>query len=422
MKTIKFYTLGCRVNQYDTQIIREQFINAGFRELEDGEPANFCVINTCTVTHKADSESFNLIRKALRENPFTKIIVTGCLTELDEDKINEISGINLIVKNKDKENIIKLLPYQNRPNGQTNEGISYFKAHTRAFLKVQDGCNNFCSYCKVPLVRGRSRSKSLIRIVDEASRLIKNGFKEIVLTGICLGTYGRDLDQNVTLVNVLEELEKLKECLRIRLSSIELTDVSDELIDKMAKSEKLCPHLHIPLQSADDGVLKKMHRNYCREDYANLIKKIRKIIPKVAITTDVLVGFPGETEENFQNTINLIKDILPLKVHIFPYSKREGTFAANNFRDEIKTSVVKERIAQLKRISDECSRIFRKQFLNKDMIVLIEERKKENPCLWQGYTENYIRVMVCSEQNLKNKPISLKIKKILSDYATGILP
>lgn len=422
MNTIKFYTLGCKVNQYDTQIIREQFIKGGFRELEDGEPARFCVINTCTVTHKADSESFNLIRKARRENPFAKIIVTGCLTELDADRIKRIEGVDLIINNKDKENIVKFIPYQNEYNelnGQTNKGISYFKAHTRAFLKIQDGCNNFCSYCKVPLVRGSSRSKSLTRIVNEARNLIQNGFKEIVLTGICLGTYGGDLEQKVTLTNVIEELEKLNECLRIRLSSIELTDISDELIDKMSKSDKLCPHLHIPLQSADDEVLKKMHRNYCREDYANLIKKIRKIIPKIAITTDVLVGFPGETEENFQNTINLIREILPLKVHIFPYSKREGTYSANNFKDEIKTSIVKERVAQLKRVSDECSESFRKQFLNKDLIVLIEERKKENPCLWQGYAENYIRVRVYLEQDLKNKLISLKIKEILRDYVVG---
>ena len=426
MKTVKFYTLGCKINQYDTQSIRERFIQAGFKELEDNQPANIYVINTCTVTHKADSDSLNVIRKAKRENPKAGILVTGCLTELDEDKIEKVGGITLILKNKDKEKILA--------TSQTNKGISYFKGHTRAFLKIQDGCNNFCSYCKVPKVRGPSRSKPLNQIIDEAARLVKNGFtpletigrqekdkmsltgfKEIVLCGICLGAYGRDLKPRINLVDVIEELEKIPGLLRIRLSSIEAGDISDELIDRIAKSKKLCPHLHIPFQSGDDEILKKMNRKITFEGYLNLIHRIKARIPEVGITTDVLVGFPQETEENFQNTIKLIIKVVPLKVHIFPYSPRSGT-AASNFKDTLNPVIVKERILRLREISRNCSLIYRAEFLNKKMDVLIEARAKENREYWQGYAGNYIKVRVKSGLNLKNKLITLRLRKIGEDY------
>jgi len=420
MGTIKFYTLGCKVNQYETQLIREQFIQAGFKELGDGQPADLYIINTCTVTHRADSASLNFIRRAKRENPKAKIIVTGCLAELDADKIKNACALSLIVKNKDKANICKDLSSFNSPthevtNSQTINGISYFKGRTRAFLKIQDGCDNFCSYCKVPLVRGRSRSKPVDEIVEEAKNLVKNGFKEIVLCGICLGAYGKDLNHQISLVDVIGALEKLAGLLRIRLSSIEAADVSDGLIDKMAESKNLCRHLHIPIQSGDGEILKKMNRRYCRDDYLNLIQRIKSLIPEIAITTDVLVGFPTETENNFQNTVGLIEEILPLKVHIFPYSRREGTPAASSFKDEISPIIIKERIQRLKNLSHSCATLYKKEFLNKDMDVLIEERLKDNPDFWEGYTDNYIRVLVKSSHNLKNQLINVSLKKIVKD-------
>ncbi|PIP21321.1 MAG: tRNA (N(6)-L-threonylcarbamoyladenosine(37)-C(2))-methylthiotransferase MtaB [Candidatus Omnitrophica bacterium CG23_combo_of_CG06-09_8_20_14_all_40_11] len=415
MRTIKFFTLGCKVNQYDTQVIREQFLNAGFKELDDHLYADVYVINTCTVTANADSRSFNLIRRAKRENPRAKIIVTGCLAELDGERISGISGITHIVKNEEKDRIIELLNELNEhngPNGHNDKGISNFSGHTRAFLKIQDGCNNFCSYCKVPLVRGASRSKPLDEIIQEANRLVKNGFQELVLCGICLGSYGKDLQSQKNVVDVIEALEKINGLLRIRLSSIEASDVSERLIEKMAQSKKLCRHLHIPVQSGDDEILKRMNRNYCREDYLNLVKKIKMSIPQIAITTDVLVGFPGETEENFQNTVKLVQEILPLKMHIFPYSLREGTPAAN-FKPILNPKIIKEGIKYLKNIAERCSLEYKNQFLNKNMNALIEGRSKENPCFWEGYTDNYIRVWVKSDLNLKNQLISLKLKKIV---------
>jgi threonylcarbamoyladenosine tRNA methylthiotransferase MtaB len=404
MKTVKFCTLGCKVNQYDTQSIRERFIKAGFKELEDSQPANVYVINTCTVTHRADADSLSLIRKTKRENPKAKIIVTGCLAELDEDRIKKQHGVSLIVKNKDKENILA--------TSQTDKGISFFKGHTRAFLKIQDGCNNRCSYCKVPLARGPSRSKALSEIIMEAARLVKSGFKEIVLAGICLGAYGRDLTQKIALVDVIKALENIDGLLRVRLSSIEATDISHELIDKLSYSKKLCRHLHIPIQSGDDAILKKMNRPYNSKDYINLIQRIKMKIPRIAITTDCLVGFPGETEYNFQNTLKLVQEILPLKVHIFPYSPRCGT-AAGSLK-ELSPVIIKDRILRLKDASSNCSLDFKEKFLNKIMDVLIEASAKERG-YWEGYTGNYIRTRVKSGFNLKNKLMPLRLRGIFKN-------
>jgi threonylcarbamoyladenosine tRNA methylthiotransferase MtaB len=419
MRTVKFYTLGCKVNQYDTQNIRERFCSAGFKELEYSQAADVCIINTCTVTHRADADSLNIIRKAKKQNPNGKIIVTGCLCELDEDKVKE-TGANFIVKNQDKENILELMlslkepSLDNEPTSQMKRGISYFKGHTRAFLKIQDGCNNFCSFCKVPLVRGASRSKTLNDIIAEADRLANNGYKEIVLCGICLGSYGKDLNPQINLLGVIEELEKIKELLFIRLSSLELKDVTAALINKMAASFKLCPHLHIPLQSGDDEILKQMNRDYCGLDYLNAILHIRKIIPNLAITTDALVGFPDESEENFQSTLRLIKEILPLRVHIFSYSPRKGTLAAIKFKQRLSPDLIKERVSELKYIAQQCSYAYQKQFLNREIDVLIERRWKENLDFWQGRTANYLVVLLKSNLDLQNQFIRVRLINIVN--------
>jgi len=419
MKTVKFFTLGCKVNQYDTQVIREQFVNSGFKELNNGSPADICIINTCTVTHRADSDSLNIIRRVIRENPKAKVIVTGCLTELDAPRIKRIDGVSLIIKNKDKEKLLKRLSrifYLNGQNGQTgitNKGISCFWAHTRAFLKIQDGCNNFCSYCKVPLVRGFSRSRTIGEIILEAINLVKNGFREIVLCGICLGVYGRDLNPKQDIVDVIQELENISGLLRIRLSSIEAKDVSDRLIKKLASSQKLCRHLHIPLQSGDDNILKKMDRIYSSQAHLDLVQRIKKQIPEIAITTDVMVGFPTETDDNFQNTVSLIKKILPLKVHIFSYSPRKGTRAYREFQQELDPKIIKERFLYLQKISNASSLNYKKRFINQTLPVLMEEKTRSG--FWHGYTDNYLRVLFKSNLELKNKLILVKLKKIIND-------
>jgi threonylcarbamoyladenosine tRNA methylthiotransferase MtaB len=411
MKKVKFYTLGCKVNQYETQEIRERVLEAGFLEVKGKEAADIYVVNTCTVTAKADKDSLYYLHRSHRENPRARIIVTGCLAELEGKKIKAQPGVSLVVSNLDKNKIASKLC--GKPN-KSKQGISFLEGHTRAFLKIQDGCNNFCSYCRVPLARGKSRSRPLLDIISEAKRLVDRGFKEIVLTGICLGSYGQDLKPQKDLVDVIEGLEKIDGLTGIRLSSIEARDVSDRLIDKMADSRKLCPHLHIPIQSGDDDILKKMRRKYFRRDYLDLVKKIKKKIRQVAITTDVLVGFPGEEEKNFLNTLDLIKKIMPLRCHIFPFSPRPGTLAAG-LTDKTQECVVRERLGRLRRVCEKCSVNFRKRFLNKKLMVLVEGKANSTPGWWEGYTPNYIKVRVKSSQNLKNRSIPILLKKLIAD-------
>lgn len=424
MKTIKFWTLGCKVNQYDTQSIREQFLNAGLSEVEGNCPADIYVVNTCTVTQRADSESLYFIRRGRRENAKAKIIVTGCLAQLDKKKISSVDRKVLIAGNKEKTRILSLLPnilkqaargYTCLPDRQT--GISYFKGHNRAFLKVQDGCPNFCSYCKVPLVRGVSRSKPPDEVINEAVNLVKNGFKEIVLCGICLGSYGKDLKPRGDLVDILERLEKISGLERIRLSSIEAGDIRDKLIDKIAQSKKICHHLHIPVQSGSSRILEQMNRQDSRENYIELINKIKRQIPLIAITTDIIIGFPSETESDFKDTASLIKQIIPLKVHIFPYSAREGTIAAKKFKNRLDPVIMKERMDYLAKIADVCSLNYRKQFLNKQMEVLIEDRAYKQTGYWQGYTVNYMKILVKSICIAKNMLLPVQINKVLKDYS-----
>jgi threonylcarbamoyladenosine tRNA methylthiotransferase MtaB len=386
MRTIKLYTLGCKVNQYDTQSIRERFLEKGYKEAPPEDKPDIFLINTCTVTSSADQKSRSLIKNCIKNNPKSKIIVTGCMVKKDSYALSKIKGVSFIIS-----------------KSFFKEGITDFCAHTRAFLKIQDGCNNSCSYCKVPLVRGRSRSRPLADIVMEARVLSTKGFKEIVLTGICLGSYGKDLKGKINLIDVISSLEEIPGLMRIRLSSIEAHDVTDELIDKISKSKKLCPHLHIPIQSGDDKVLKLMRRRYSRKYYLTLITKIRKKLPRIAITTDCLVGFPGESERGFRNSLSLVKKIMPLRVHIFPYSPREGTYAAGKFTQTLNPKVVRERIERLKALADNCRIEYINKFQGKKMPVLFECLSKEKKGYWEGYSDNYIKVFVKSRKPLRNK-------------------
>jgi threonylcarbamoyladenosine tRNA methylthiotransferase MtaB len=404
MKTVKFYTLGCKVNQYDTQSIRERFLQRGFAEVNNGKPADVYVINTCTVTQAADSKSLEMIRRSCRENPLARLIVTGCLAENPHETLKAMPGVDYIIGKR-------FFPV----------GISSFFKHTRAFLKIQDGCDNFCSYCKVPLVRGRSRSRLLEEIIHEANQLVRNGHKEIVLTGICLGAYGKDLLPKIDLVRVIKELEKIEGVMRIRLSSIEAKDVTSALISHMERSNKLCSHLHIPIQSGDNAILKKMRRKYTRGDYLKLVGKIKKQIPGIAITTDCLVGFPGETEGQFQNTADLLKKILPLRAHIFPYSRREGTSVASD-PSIVSPKVVKERAESLKKTASFCAESYKRKYIGRSADVLFEGRSKLRPDCWEGHTGNYIPVLLRYKLDLKNKLLRVRLKKLDGDSLLAVLP
>lgn len=409
--TIKFYTLGCKVNQYETEKIREGLLSCGFKEVRGKKGADIYIVNTCTVTHRADSDSLKAIRRTRKENSAAKVIVTGCFSELDREKVRELDGVQLIVKNKYKDKIsayLSALGRQSTIKADKLKGISSFAGHTRAFLKVQDGCNNRCSYCRVPLARGGSVSRSGDEIIQEARKLAEGGFKEIVLTGICLGAYGRDLNPKEDLVSLIKQLEKVQGLSRIRLSSIEAVDLTDKLIEKISGSAKLCKHLHIPLQSGDDKILKKMNRKYTAGEYLRLIKKIRKMVPGISITTDCIVGFPGEEKKNFLNTLRLIKQICPLRTHIFIYSPREGTVAFG-LKQEISQRELKQRFNVLQETAFRCAKKYRKRFIGKEVSVLIESRSKDNPGFWQGYSDNYIRVTLQDKRNLKNRIIKVRL-------------
>ncbi|MCX5700827.1 MAG: MiaB/RimO family radical SAM methylthiotransferase [Candidatus Omnitrophica bacterium] len=399
-RTVKFQTLGCKVNQYETQSIRERFLKHGFREVFVKKHSDICLINTCTVTAVADQKSRSIISRCINENPNALVIVTGCMVKNDSQALARIKGVDLIISK----------------SFFADDGVSSFCGHTRAFLKIQDGCNNFCSYCKVPLVRGASRSKPLLEVVREALALAKNGFQEIVLTGICLGSYGKDLLACQSLVDVLKAMEKISGISRIRLSSIEAGDITDGLINYMASSKKLCRHLHIPIQSGDDAILNKMKRRYTRRYYLKLIKRIKDKIPGISITTDCLVGFPGETEDNFQNTLKLLNQIKPLKTHIFPYSNREGTFASKDLRQLLNPAVIRTRISKLKKAADKAATLYKTKYLGKKMDVLFEGLAKDRVGYWEGYTDNYIRVMHQSGRVLKNRLLTLRLASICQDY------
>jgi len=399
--TIKFFTLGCKANQYDTQSIRERFLSRGFKETGQLKPPDYFLVNTCTVTAGADQKSRNIIRRCIQSAPKARVIVTGCLVEKDWDQLKEIKGVSLIVKKS-------FFP----------EKISSFSQHTRAFLKIQDGCSNFCTYCKVALVRGRQRSKKLKQIVQEAKQLAACGYKEIVLTGICLGAYGRSSGIKETLVDVVGALTKIAGLARIRLSSIEAGDLSLGLIKCLQYSEKFCRHLQIPIQSGDDHILKMMNRKYSRKDYADLISGLKAKISGIAITTDCLIGFPGETEGNFQNTVDLVKRIMPLKVHIFPYSSRPLTKAAE-FSGLVDPQVIRRRCAKLAAVAKECRRKFMQKFIGDHVGVLIESEAKDEPAFLEGFTDNYLPVRLPFRTNLKNVIVPARLKSIRQDSFIG---
>ncbi|MDD3275218.1 MAG: MiaB/RimO family radical SAM methylthiotransferase [Candidatus Omnitrophica bacterium] len=401
LPAVRFFTLGCKANQYDTQSIRERFLSRGFREAKAEELPDYFLINTCTVTSSADQKSRNIIRRCVQSGPRPKVIVTGCLVEKDWEEIKKIEGVYLVVKKS-------FFP----------DEISGFSQRTRAFLKIQDGCDNFCSYCKVALVRGRPRSKPLKDLLREAGRLAAAGYKEIVLTGICLGSYGKGEKNGDTLIEVIGSLEKIEGLERIRLSSIEAGDVTSGLIRCLRRSKKFCRHLHIPMQSGDDRILRLMNRKYGRENYKDLVSGLKSAVPGISITTDCMVGFPGETETAFRNTLDLVKSVKPLKVHIFPYSVRPYTRAAG-FTGKVAPETIRRRGLELSAAAAECREDFMEGFTGKSARVLVEGRFKEQAGYLEGLTDNYLRVKLPFAPGARNNTFAVRLKSLSGDLFTG---
>ena len=412
-------TVGCKVNQYETELLREQFREIGFKIVSFKEKADLYLINTCTVTERADQSSIKLIREAKRRNKESYIVVTGCYAEAKGNELKErFPWVDLVVGNRDKPKILRMVTGDGKLPA-TALCINDFYGHSRAFVKIEDGCNQFCAYCKIPYVRGsRICSRDPDEVLQEVKNLAKGGFKEIVLTGVNLGLYGRDFPSQISLVDLLRRIESLSIKARIRLSSLEPHLLSSELLNLMAHSSKICPHLHIPLQSGDKEILRRMGRKYTPDQYRKLIGEIRRRIPSVGITTDVMVGFPGEGEHHFQNTLRLIEDARFSRLHVFRFSPRENT-RAFSMRPQVDERTKRERSRVLRELGERLTEEFILRFLGSSLTVLIENRRDPETGLLCGYTDNYIRVLIEGNENLKNKLVMVRLTQVVDGVARG---
>lgn len=401
MPRVAFTTLGCKVNQYETETIEGLFKQRGYEVTGFDQPADVYVINTCSVTHLGERKSRQLIRRAARSNPGATVVVTGCYAQASPEQIEKIEGVDLIVGTQQRHRIVELAEEAAAKHARINavsdimsaqefEDIPLFDApgRTRAFLKIQEGCTNYCTYCIIPYTRGPLRSRSLESIAREAAKLVEHGFKEIVLTGIHLGAYGRDQSGQVSLADAVKTVLSVDGLLRLRLGSLESVEVTGELIELMQTDKRLCPHLHLPLQAGDDQILLSMNREYTTDEYRRLMLYIQQQIPGIAITTDIIVGFPGETDERFQNSLQFVRNMDFAKVHIFPYSRRSGTPAAE-FAGQVPEPEKKRRVKAMEAIAEAKAKAFRKRFIGQQADVLFEMVADG---FANGFTGNYLHV------------------------------
>ena len=409
---VKAVTLGCKVNAYESEYILSSFKDQGYEITND--IADIYIVNTCSVTNTSDAKSRKVINRLIRENPNSIIVVMGCMIEANKDM--EIPGVSLIIGNKDKNKVVDLVEaylkdkqvrkilYDNFDDTFEDMFITNMTSHTRAFVKIQDGCENFCSYCIIPYTRGKQRSKDPDLVIKEIETLVSNGYKEIVLTGIHTGHYGSDLQ--TTFPDLLKRIVKINGLERLRISSIEITELNDEFFEVLKANPIIVSHLHIPLQAGSDTVLQAMNRKYLTNYFENKVKKIREIRSDISLTTDVIVGFPGETEEEFQETLDFVSKIKFTKVHVFPYSRRNGT-KADTMPNQIPENIKKERVKRLIDLSNKLEKEYLDLFLNQEVEVLIEE---EYPDYSLGHTGNYLKVKVLKPFK-SNELIKVKIIK-----------
>ena len=414
------HTLGCKVNIYESEYIINILKENGYQIVDFDSKADIYIINTCTVTNTSDKKSEKMIKRARKQNKDAIIIAMGCHAQIKGDNIDA----DIIIGNKDKSKIISLIEeYQENKNkikriynldnvSFEDMYISSFNSHTRAFVKIQDGCDAFCSYCIIPYARGPIRSKDPKTVIKEITSLVENGYKEIILTGIHTGKYGKDI--NYTFEQLLKEIIKIKNLYRIRISSIEINELTDPILDLIKDNKIIAKHLHIPLQSGSDKILKLMDRKYDLKFYKDRIEKIRKMIKDVSITTDLIVGFPNEDEKDMEDTLKFLKEIKFTKIHTFPYSKREGTKAAS-MENQIDETIKRKRVKTVLELSDQLEQDFYQSKLNETEEVIIEQTKDGKS---YGYTSNYIKVEIDSPLK-PNEVISVKINKVNNKKVTG---
>ncbi len=422
--SMKYYisTLGCKVNTYESNVISDLMSNVGYKKTDNPKEAEICIVNTCTVTNTADNKSLKVVRQIHRFNEQAIIVVCGCLCQKDITKVKDIPGVKIIIGNKNKTKIVQYLKeyFINKKQiidiyDLTNTEFEDMKLnnfeHTRAFVKIQDGCNNFCSYCIIPYTRGNVRSKPKEEVIDEINNLVKNGHKEVVLTGIHTGNYGAEFD-NYHLSDLLIDVLKIKGLERLRISSIEITELNDQVLEVLKNNSILVDHLHIPLQAGSDHVLKLMNRKYDKEYFINKLKQIRSIRPNISITTDIIVGFPGETEEDFIETLMTSKICQFSKIHVFPYSLREGT-KAETLPGHVSEVVKKDRVKRLITLSKTLEIEHMNKFIDKK-IVFIPEVIKEN--YLYGHTGNYLYIKANGCKELLHKDVKVYLKKVAYPY------
>lgn len=421
---VAFTTLGCKVNQFETEVMEGLFKEKKYEIVNFEEVADVYVINTCSVTHLGEKKSRQLIRRAIKNNNKAIVAVVGCYSQVAADEIAKIEGVSLIVGTKERKNIVTLVETvlkEHQPLQVVEDVMDYHEFEdipllnnpdrTRAFLKIQDGCSNFCTYCIIPYTRGPLKSRKLDSILSEAEKLLESGFKEIVLTGIHLGAYGKDLADEIALVDVVKSLLDNEKLTRLRLGSLESIELDQEILEIMNQDQRLCRQLHLPLQSGSDKILKKMNRNYTTAEFKALVDNIYAKVPGIAITTDVIVGFPGENSTDFNEAVEFIKNMNFSKIHIFPYSKRKNTPAAN-YAEQVSEDEKKKRSVYLKEISDMANAKYRNKMLNTTVEILVENI---TPDYAEGLASNYVKVY-CENNNFqKDNFYKLKIIKLYKD-------
>jgi len=431
MKKVAIQTLGCRTNQLESSIIADKFNICGWQVVKFSDIADIYIINTCAVTGKSDASSRYFARKAKKTNPDAKIILAGCYPQTAPEETAKIDGVDLILGNIEKLDIPELLSREDiwggvyvsdimREEQFRDKTVTSASGRVRANIKIQDGCSHRCSYCIIPYARGKSRSSKLSDIINQIRGIIDKGFNEIVLTGIHLGQWGLDFNPKNSLINLLKELEAIKELKRYRLSSLDPSEITDELIELLANSDKFCRHLHISLQSGNAEVLKAMRRRYTVEEYSELINKLVEKIPFINIGSDIIAGFPGETDEHFEDTYKNLKTLPIGYIHVFTYSKRKGVPAAS-MPEQVDEKIKKQRNAKLTELTAEKNMEFRKKLVGQEFEIIVENSRCRKTGLLKGMTDNFIPVLVEGSDKLKNQPVKIKITSVVKEGAFGIL-
>lgn len=434
MPTVGIHTLGCKVNFVDSEAIWQLFKEAGYSQVDFEAEADVYIINTCSVTNTGDKKSRQMIRRAIRRNPEAIVAVTGCYAQTASAEILEIPGVDIVIGTQDREKLIPLVEQYQRERQPINAvrnimktrdfeelSVPEFQDRTRAFLKIQEGCNNFCTFCIIPWTRGLSRSRAPESVLEQAQKLVDAGYQEIVLTGIHTGGYGDDLE-SYRLSNLLQDLDRVDGLERIRISSIEASQIDDAMIDVLQSSDKMCRHLHIPLQAGNDEVLQRMRRKYTTAEYAETIEKLHRIMPDVAITTDVIVGFPGETEAQFEEGYAFMKRMQFSEMHVFPYSKRTGTPAAR-MEDQIDEEEKHRRVHALIDLSEKMQLDYAQKFVGKELEVIPERflKGREHERILSGYSDNYIQLVFEGEESLIGKLCKVRLTEAGVNESKGQL-